>query len=92
MSGDPELEAMAEEELKAATSLSWAELVKLTPWGDSFDGIGPAGGDVTVERNYIWKDEPGGDILCEVIVYRGPSRYDHGARASRVISQKGKRA
>jgi len=32
---------------------------------------------VEFARNYIWADQEGGDILCEVIVYAGESRYDH---------------
>jgi hypothetical protein len=82
---DPELEAAADEELGAATTLSWRALADLVPWGDVYDGFGPAGGNLTFERGYIWKDAPGGDILCEVTVFRGPSRYDRGARRSKVI-------
>jgi hypothetical protein len=84
---DPELQAAAEEELAAATRLSWRELAKLIPWGDTFEGIGPAGGDLMLERNYLWRTEPDGDILCEVTAYRGPSRYDHGVKASRIIEK-----
>jgi len=87
MSIDAELDAAAEEELAAALQLSWRRLSKLVPWGDSYDGFGPAGGALTFERNYIWKDEPGGDILCEVVAYRGPSRYDRGVKLSRVIAK-----
>ena len=43
------------------------------------------GGPVHFERNYIWQEAEGGDILCEVRVYRGPSRYDRGAVVSRLI-------
>jgi len=78
---------MADDELTRALSLSWRELSKVTPWGDTFDGISPAGRNVEVERNYIWAAEPGGDILCEVTVFGGPSRYDQGARASRVVKK-----
>jgi len=84
---DPELQAAAEEELAAATTLTWRALAKLTPWGDTYDGFGPAGGALTFERSYIWKDAPDGDILCEVTAFRGPSRYDRGARRSRVIKR-----
>ena len=87
MSIDAELDAAAEEELAAALQLSWRQLSKLIPWGDSYDGFGPAGGPLTFERNYIWKDDPGGDILCEVVAYRGPSRYDRGVKLSRVIAK-----
>jgi hypothetical protein len=82
---DPELQAAAEEELKAATTLKWAELARLVPWGDTYEGFGPAGGTLLFERGYIWKAEAGGDILCEVVAYRGASRYDAGVRLSRVI-------
>jgi len=82
---DPELAAAAEEELTAACTMSWRELAKVAPWGDSWEGFGPMGGPVQFERNYLWQDEPGGDLLCEVRVYRGPSRYDRGAIASRII-------
>jgi hypothetical protein len=82
---DPDLAAMAQDELARALTLSWRELSTLTPWGDSFDGFSPAGRQVTVERNYLWVGDPGGDILCEVAVYGGPSRYDDGAKASRVV-------
>ena len=84
---DPELQAAAEEELKAALTLSWGALTRLVPWGDAYDGFGPAGGPMTFERNYIWKDQEGGDILCEVAAFRGPSRYDRGVRLSQVISK-----
>jgi hypothetical protein len=82
---DLELEAAADEELTAATTLSWRALADLVPWGDSYDGFGPAGGALVFERSYIWKDAPGGDILCEVTVFRGASHYDGGARRSKVI-------
>ena len=84
---DPELEAAAEEELAAATTLTWRALAKLVPWGDTYEGFGPAGGTLEFERSYIWKDAPDGDILCEVTAFRGPSRYDRGARRSRVIKR-----
>ena len=84
---DPELEAAADEELTAAATLSWRALADLVPWGDSYEGFGPAGGTLVFERGYIWKDAPGGDILCEVTAFRGPSRYDRGARRSKVIAK-----
>ena len=82
---DPELQAAAEEELKAALTLGWRELARLAPWGDSYEGFGPAGGAMTFERSYLWRDQPGGDLLCEVTVFRGPSRYERGVRLSQVI-------
>jgi hypothetical protein len=82
---DPELEAAAAEELAQAVRLKWTDLSKLVPYGDTYEGFGPAGGALEFERSYIWRDQPGGDILCEVTAYRGPSRYDRGARVSQVI-------
>ncbi len=84
---DPDLEAMARDELARAMTLSWRDLKGIVPWGDTFEGVSPAGRYVEVERSYIWASEPGGDILCEVTVYGGPSRYEHGARVSKVISR-----
>jgi hypothetical protein len=83
---DPDLETMAQDELSRAMTLTWRDLNKVIPWGDTFEGISPAGRNVEVERNYLWVSEPGGDILCEVAVYGGPSRYDQGAKARGVIS------
>ncbi len=77
----------AEEELNAACTLGWRALSTVTPWGDTYEGFVPGGQAVLIERNYIWKTEPGGDILVEVAVYPGPSRYDNAARASRVIEK-----
>ena len=84
--GDPDLEAMARDELSRAVTLRWQELKGIVPWGDTFEGISPAGRYVEVERNYIWAGAEGGDILCEVTVYGGPSRYDAGAKVSSIIS------
>ena len=81
-----DLAAMARDELDRAVSLTWNDLVKVVPWGDDFEGVTPAGQEVTVERAYLWATAPGGDILCEVRVYGGPSRYDHGARAEAIIA------
>ena len=80
-----DLAAMAEDELERALTLRWRELAAIVPWGDAYDGFTPAGRQVTVERSYLWAETAGGDILCEVAVYGGPSRWDEGARASRVI-------
>ena len=82
---DPLLQEAAEEELRHACTIGWQALAKVTPWGDVFDGFAKGGMPVTFERNYLWAEEPGGDVLVEVIVYLGPSRYDAGARASRLI-------
>ena len=60
---DPDLEAMARDELARAMTLSWRDLKGIVPWGDTFEGVSPAGRYVEVERSYIWASEPGGDIL-----------------------------
>jgi hypothetical protein len=86
---DADLAAMAEDELERAASLSWAELAPIMPWGDSFEGFSPGGRNVTVERHYLWAAEPGGDILCEVNVFGGQTRYDDGVRLSLTISKDG---
>ena len=82
-----DLDAMAADELERALTLPWTDLAKITPWGDAFDGFTPAGRQVTVERSYIWAEGVGGDILCEINVYGGPSRWDEGVRVSRVIAK-----
>ena len=38
-------------------------------------------------EGYVIADQPGGDILCEVVVYAGETRYDHGARVTAVIGK-----
>jgi hypothetical protein len=86
---DPDLLAMAEDELSRAVTLSWREASRVTPWGDTFDGISPAGRNVQVERNYLWSESEGGDILVEIAVFGGPSRYDAGVRVSRTIRRGG---
>ena len=81
--------ALAQDELSDASALSWRELSGVMPWGDAYEGFTAAGRQVTVERNYLWAERVGGDILCEVVVYGGASRYDEGARASRLIRKAG---
>ena len=82
-----DLAEMARDELARALTLKWRDLAPITPWGDSFEGISPAGREVIVERSYLWDVAPGGDIMCEVMVYGGPSRWDHGAKSSAVIAR-----
>jgi hypothetical protein len=82
-----DLAEMARDELTRALTLSWRQLSQVVPWGDAFDGFSPAGRAVTVERAYLWVDVAGGDILCEVNVYGGPSRWESGARLSAVIAR-----
>lgn len=85
MKADADLAEMAEDELKRALTLTWCDLVKIVPWGDTFEGVSPAGRYVQVERSYIWAAEEGGDILCEVTVFPNAVLYDQGARVSRRI-------
>lgn len=86
---DADLEAAAEEELERALSLSWRELARITPWGDTFEGFSPSGRPVQMERSYIWADAQGGDILCEVAVYPNTVLYEHAARRSRRVARPG---
>jgi len=85
---DADLEQAAEEELERALDLRWAELAKVTPWGDTFEGFSPAGRPVMLERSYLWAEAEGGDILCEVAVYRNTVLYDQAARRSRRIPRR----
>lgn len=85
MKADADLAEMAEDELKRALTLSWRDLAKIVPWGDTFEGVSPSGRYVQVERSYIWAAEEGGDILCEVAVFPNAVLYDQGARVSRRI-------
>ena len=78
---------MAQDELARALDLSWAALAKVTPWGDTFDGISPAGRNVQVERSYVWAGDPGGDILAEVCVYANAALYDAGESAGAVVAR-----
>ena len=66
--GDGELTEMAEEELAAACALPFAEVVKITPWGDTFTGFAPSGREVEVERRYLWAHAPEGAVSVEVEV------------------------
>ena len=84
---DPELEAAAEEELAAATTLSWRALAPVVPWGDAYEGFGPAGRPLKFERGYLWRAAPGGDILCEVTVSRAAMRDERAATRSGVIKK-----
>ncbi len=84
---DPDLEAMAQDELRRALELSWRALRDVVPWGDTFDGISPAGRNVQVERTYVWAADAGGDILAEVRVYPNAVLYDAGESVSAVITR-----
>lgn len=81
-----ELRAAAEEELDRACSLPWKDLAKVTPWGDTFEGITSGGWDVCFERAYLWEGEPGGDIRVEVMVYL-PELYEQGVRLTRAATR-----
>ena len=80
-----DLAEMAADELERALTLGWRELSAILPWGDAYDGFSPAGRQVTVERNYLWAEAAGGEILCEVVVYGGETRWEEGARVGGVI-------
>ena len=84
---DAELAEMAGEELAAACALPFAEILKITPWGDSFTGFAPSGREVEVERRYLWAHDPVGAIIIEVEV-RDPAKRT-GAEARAVISPPG---
>ena len=85
MSTDQDLGAAAEEELAQAMAMAWRQLAPLVPWGDTFEGVSPANLTIQLSRNYLWAQEPGGDILCEVRAYLDEAHYDYGARRSALI-------
>jgi hypothetical protein len=76
-----ELTEMAREELSAACALTWPELKRITPWGDSFEGFAPSGRTVEVERRYLWAHDPEGAIVVEVEVRDAAERTGVEARA-----------
>jgi hypothetical protein len=71
--------------MERACDLSWRELSRVMPWGDSYEGFTPGGASAHFERSYLWADQPGGDILCEVAVYPDPQSYERAARRKRLI-------
>ena len=79
-----DLDAAAEEELAHAARIGWRELSRCMPWGDTYEGFTPAGRPVSFERDYVWAERPGGDILCEVTAFE-PRGFEAGARRSKVI-------
>jgi hypothetical protein len=85
---DADLAAMAQDELARAVTLSWRDLERVVPWGDTYEGVSPSGRFVKVETSYIWAQDEGGDILCEVAVFPNDVLYDQGARRSVVIPRK----
>ena len=76
---------MAIEELDQACSLVWPELVRITPWGDTFTGIAPSGREVEVERRYLWAVEPAGGVVVEVEVRDPAARA--GAEAKALLTE-----
>lgn len=82
-----DLELFAEDEIGRALSLSWRELARVVPWGDTYDGVSPSNLSVQVERNYLWAAEEGGDIMVEVAVYLDPAHYQYAARRSARIAK-----
>lgn len=71
---------MADEEMARALSLSWRDLSKVTPWGDTHEAFAPSGRPVEIERNYLWAQEVGGEVLVEVAVFVNIALYDQAAR------------
>ena len=63
-----ELTRMAEEEMDLARRLSWKELIRVTPWNDSYVGFSTAGLEVEIERTYLWTDEARSAIRIEIMV------------------------
>ena len=76
-----ELTTMAQEELGAACALTWPELRRITPWGDTFEGFTPSGHVVEVERRYLWAHDPVDAIVVEVEVRDAAASVGAEARA-----------
>lgn len=68
---DQDLTDLAADELAQAIAIHWRELIKVTPWGDTYQALAPGGDEVEVERNYLWFKDPGGDVMCEVTARHG---------------------
>jgi len=83
-----DLQAAAHEEMQRALALSWRQLVRHIPWGDTFEGFTPRGRAVSFERGYLWDESPGGDIRVEVTVYEAHA-YEQGVRQTRLIRRNG---
>lgn len=81
-----DLNEAADEEMAKAADLTWRELAKVIPWGDTFEGITPAGREVVFERNYLWAAEEAGDICVEVSVYQVHA-FEQGVKRTRLIPQ-----
>ena len=76
-----DLADLAHEELNAACSLTWLEMKRITPWGDSFEGFLPSGRTVEIERRYLWALDPEGAIVVEVEVRDAAAGTGAEARA-----------
>ena len=74
-----DLAEAAREELERACAITWRELARLMPYGDTYEGFTPMGRAVCFERSYLWEDENGGDIRVEVNVYE-PKAFEKGVR------------
>jgi len=85
MSTTEDLQAAADEELAQALAMNWRQLAPLVPWGDTFTGVSPANLTIQLSRSYLWAQDPGGDILCEVRAYLDEAHFDYGARRTALI-------
>lgn len=62
-----ELTRMAEEEMDLARRLSWKELIRVTPWTDTYMAVSGAGLEVEMQRTYLWVDDCKAAIRVEII-------------------------
>lgn len=61
-----ELTRMAEDEMELARRMSWHELMRVTPWSDTYVASSAAGPGVEIERRYVWVDDSRKAIHIEV--------------------------
>lgn len=62
-----ELTRMAEDEMDLARRLSWKELVRVTPWSDTYMAVSGAGLEVEMQRTYLWVDDAKAAIRIEIL-------------------------
>ena len=62
-----ELTRMAEEEMDLARRLSWKEMLRVTPWSDTYMAVSGAGLEVEMQRTYLWVDDTKSAIRVEII-------------------------
>ena len=62
-----ELTRMAEEEMDLARRLSWKEMLRVTPWSDTYMAVSGAGLEVEMQRTYLWVDDAKSAIRVEII-------------------------